>query len=59
MLTTNDILSTLDNCDENDAFNFITLEHPYVYLIDSRINIFRNNSDKWAVVFGNCVNQIS
>jgi hypothetical protein len=50
MLTANEILRTLDNCDENDEFNFITLEHPYVHLIDCRLNVFRNSSDKWAIV---------
>jgi hypothetical protein len=49
MLSTTEILSTLDNCDETDSFNFINLGHPYVYLIDSRINVFRNNLDKWAI----------
>jgi hypothetical protein len=50
MLTTDQILSTLDNCDKNEAFNFITLEHPYIYLVDSRINVFRNHADQWAIV---------
>jgi hypothetical protein len=50
MLTIPKILGTLDNCDEIEPFNFINLGHPYVYLIDSRINVFRNNSDKWAIV---------
>ncbi len=50
MLTTTEILTTLDNCDKIESFNFINLGHPYVYLIDSRINVFRNNSGKWAIV---------
>jgi hypothetical protein len=50
MLTTTDILSTLDNCDEHDAFNFTNLGHPYVYLVDSRLNVFGNDSGKWAIV---------
>jgi hypothetical protein len=50
MLTKEKVLSTLDNCDEHEPFNFINLGHPYVYLIDSRLNIFRNNNDKWAIV---------
>jgi hypothetical protein len=49
MLTATEILSTLDNCYENDFWYFITLNHPYVYLIDSRVNIFRGKSDRWAV----------
>lgn len=50
MLTTDEILSTLDNCDKDEPFNFINLGHPYLYLIDCRLNIFRNNTDKWAIV---------
>lgn len=50
MLTKEQILSTLDNCDEHEPFNFINLGHPYVYLIDSRLNIFRNDFNKWAIV---------
>ncbi|HEY2580345.1 MAG TPA: hypothetical protein VGI43_00980 [Mucilaginibacter sp.] len=49
MLTTIEILNTLDHCYDNDFWYFITLNHPYVYLIDSRINIFRGQFDKWAV----------
>lgn len=49
MLTEEQILSTLDNCFDGYC-HFITLSHPYTYLIDSRINIFRSDDDKWAVV---------
>jgi len=49
-MTITNILSTLDNCDEHDPFNFINLGHPYVYLVDCRLNVFRNGSDKWAIV---------
>lgn len=50
MLTTQEILSTLDNCDKKSSFNFITLEHPYIFTIDSRLNIFRDNDGRWAIV---------
>jgi hypothetical protein len=49
MLTATEILSTLDNCCENQYCYFVTLSHPYTYLIDSRINIFRGTDDKWAI----------
>lgn len=29
---------------------FITLSHPYVYLIYSRLNIFKGYNDEWAIV---------
>jgi hypothetical protein len=48
--TTTEILDTLDHCDDESSFNFITLNHPYVYLIDSRLNIYRNGNGKWAIV---------
>lgn len=49
MLNPADILDTLDNSCKEPYNNFITLEHPYVYLIDSRLNIFRGDGDRWAV----------
>jgi len=49
-LTTTEILYTLDHCDDETPFNFITLNHPYVYLIDSRLNVYRNYAGKWAIV---------
>ncbi|MEO8403406.1 MAG: hypothetical protein ABI480_02385 [Chitinophagaceae bacterium] len=50
MLTTEEILFTLDHCDDAGLFNFISLSHPYVYLIDCRINVFRDSFGKWAIV---------
>jgi hypothetical protein len=50
ILKTTEILSTLDSCNEDGHFDFINLEHPYVYLIDGRLNVFRNDYDKWAIV---------
>ncbi|MDN3584033.1 DUF7003 family protein [Mucilaginibacter flavus] len=49
MLTPSDILVTLDNSAAVNYNHFITLSHPYVYLIDSRLNIFRGENDDWAV----------
>jgi hypothetical protein len=49
MLTEQEILDTLDNYRNGYDPAFAELGHPYVYPIDSRINIFRNNQDKWAL----------
>lgn len=49
MLSPADILDTLDNSNVIDYNYFITLSHAYVYLIDSRVNIFRGDNDEWAV----------
>jgi hypothetical protein len=48
-LTTDEILNTLDHRDLI-SYDFITLNHPYVYTIDSRLNVFSDNAGKWAVV---------
>lgn len=48
-MTKEDILSNLDHCLEKDNWQFITLNHPYIYTIDSRINVFRNGTDHWAI----------
>ncbi|TWJ02228.1 hypothetical protein JN11_01200 [Mucilaginibacter frigoritolerans] len=50
MLSENEILATLDNSNHSgDYSHFIQLGHPYSYLIDCRLNIFRND-DQWAIV---------
>jgi hypothetical protein len=49
-MTTEDILTALDNCYQNKSFSFITLEHPYIYTIDSRLDIFRGDNYRWAIV---------
>lgn len=49
MLKEEDILFALDNYRNGYDPAFVELGHPYVYPIDSRINIFRNNHDKWAL----------
>lgn len=50
MLTTQEILSTLDNCDDEGMYNFTNLEHPYIFTIDSRLNVFRSDDGRWAMV---------
>jgi hypothetical protein len=49
MLTEEEILYTLDNYRNGYDPAFVELGHPYVFPIDSRINIFRNHQDKWAL----------
>ena len=44
-----EILNALDNCDQNSDFNFPNLEHPYVYLADCRLNLFRDDEGHWAI----------
>jgi hypothetical protein len=48
-MTTEEILSVLDNCHENLYNHFISLNHPYVYTIDGRVNIFRDDSGNWVI----------
>ena len=50
MLTEDEILLTLDNSNRSGYYShFIQLGHPYSYLIDCRLNIFRGEGDKWAI----------
>jgi len=44
-----EILNVLDTCDKHSSFNFPTLEHPYVYLADCRLNLFRDDAGHWAI----------
>lgn len=51
MLTEKNILNTLDNFKSGGKYNFfIDLGHPYSYLIDTRLNIFRGSDERWAIV---------
>ncbi len=57
MLTVEEILNNLDNYRAGYDPPFVQLGHPYVHPIDSRINVFRSNQDKWALAietFGYC-----
>jgi len=49
MPTEQEILSALDNYRNGLDPAFVELGHPYVYPIDSRINVFRNTADQWAL----------
>jgi hypothetical protein len=49
MLTEDQILLTLDNYKWGYYCHFIDLGAGYSYLIDSRLNIFRGDDDKWAI----------
>ncbi|MCQ6958982.1 DUF7003 family protein [Mucilaginibacter aquariorum] len=50
MLTEKQILSNLDDTYKfGDYFQFIQLGHPYSCLIDSRLNVFRGDDDRWAI----------
>jgi hypothetical protein len=50
MLTEEQVLSTLDSSGDFDVACFVQLGHPYSFLIDSRLNVFRGEDDKWAIV---------
>jgi hypothetical protein len=49
MVTEEQILAKLDNYKLGYYCGFIDLGHVYSYLIDSRLNVFRNDNDKWAI----------
>jgi hypothetical protein len=48
-MTEKEILDTLDNYRNGYDPIFVELGHPYVFPIDSRINIFSNKHDRWAL----------
>jgi hypothetical protein len=50
MLTEKDILQTLDNTKSLYYDNFVSLGHPYSFLIDVRLNVFRSLSEQWAII---------
>jgi hypothetical protein len=50
MITEDQILSRLDNYKLGWYCQFIDLGHVYSYLIDSRLNVFKGNDDRWAIV---------
>lgn len=49
MLTAQAILRALDGSNDGYYHSFVSLGHPYSYLIDSRLNLFRAQ-EQWAVV---------
>ena len=50
MVTENKILERLDNYKLGFYCQFVSLGHGYSYLIDSRLNVFKGNDSKWAIV---------
>jgi len=50
MLTEKQILTHLDNYKWGYYCQFIDLGHAYSFLIDSRLNVFRGDNDRWAIV---------
>ena len=49
MITETQILEQLDNYKLGYYCQFIDLGHVYSYLIDSRLNVFKGDNDKWAI----------
>jgi hypothetical protein len=50
MLTEKEVLAHLDDTYVlGDYYQFIQLGHPYSYLIDSRLNVFKSGDDRWAI----------
>ncbi|GAB2779182.1 hypothetical protein GCM10027275_23400 [Rhabdobacter roseus] len=48
-MTEEEILSTLDNSNDGYYCSFVELGHVYSYLIDSRLNVFRDDNHRWAL----------
>jgi hypothetical protein len=50
MLSEREVLSTLDNSVRISPYCcFIGLGHPYSYLVDCRLNIFKGDDNQWAI----------
>jgi hypothetical protein len=48
-MTTKEILNTLDNSNDGYYCTFVELGNAYSYLIDVRINVFRDDNNNWAI----------
>lgn len=48
-MTEEEILNTLDNSNDGYYCSFVDLGHVYSYLIDTRLNVFRADNDRWAI----------
>ncbi|MGX7686033.1 DUF7003 family protein [Flectobacillus sp. BAB-3569] len=48
-MTEEDILNTLDHSNDGYYCSFVELGHPYSYLLDTRLNVFRGDNDHWAI----------
>ncbi len=44
-----DIINTLDNSHDGFYCHFVSLNHGYSYLLDVRMNIFRDEKGSWAI----------
>jgi hypothetical protein len=50
MLVKEDILNILDHSNDEIYSHFVQMSNPISYLIDSRLNVFGNGDNAWAVV---------
>jgi hypothetical protein len=48
-MTEEEILSTLDNSNDGSYCSFVELGHVYSYLIDTRLNVFSGDTERWAI----------
>ena len=48
-MTEEEILNTLDHSNDGYYCSFVELDHGYSYLIDSRINVFCDDDNRWAI----------
>ena len=48
MISEQQVLDALDHSNDGYYCNFLPLNHPYTYLIDARLNLFRSDED-WAI----------
>jgi len=48
-MTEEEILNPLDNSNDGYYCSFVDLGHVYSYLIDTRLNVFRGENDRWAI----------
>lgn len=44
-----EILKTFDNSNDGYYCSFVDLGHVYSHLIDTRLNVFRGDNDRWAI----------
>ncbi|BAU53352.1 DUF7003 family protein [Mucilaginibacter gotjawali] len=50
MLSEEEIITTLDYSNSSGYYShFTSLGHPYSYLIDCRLNVFKGDNDRWAI----------
>lgn len=50
MLTKTEILTTLNSFAKNDYARFLHLNNTDMHIIQTRLNVFRDNSGRWAIV---------